>query len=222
VSVRGQSAASVSAVELLASGREAQVYALDEHRVLRRFRDPGRSAAAAAALLTRLADAGYPVPWVDSADGPDLVMERVHGPRMTEALTAGTMTLEDAARMLAGLLDRLHALPGDQVLLHLDLHPENVLIGTDGPVVIDWSNARPGPPGLDVAMSGLIVTQVAVAQPAYAESLGTFVRTLVGAVADDPLPHVDDAVALRRSDPHMTSHELAQMNDAAELLRSLC
>jgi hypothetical protein len=37
-------------VEVLASGREAEVFALDDDRVLRRFRDPSRSAAATVAL----------------------------------------------------------------------------------------------------------------------------------------------------------------------------
>ena len=35
-------------------------------------------------------------------------------------------------------------------------------MGPTGPVVIDWTNARPGPPGLDVAMSALILAGVAL------------------------------------------------------------
>lgn len=34
--------------------------------------------------------------------------------------------------------------------------------------------------------------------------------------------YVDDAVARRRTDPHMTDDELDQMERSAELLRSLC
>jgi aminoglycoside phosphotransferase (APT) family kinase protein len=35
----------------------------------------------------------------------------------------------------------------------LDLHPENVMITADGPVVTDWTNAADGPPELDLAMT---------------------------------------------------------------------
>jgi aminoglycoside phosphotransferase (APT) family kinase protein len=213
-------------MELLASGREAQVFALDEQRVLRRFRDPGRSAASAAHLLDHLAGLGYPVPRVLSYDGPDLVQERVDGPPMSEAMTAGSLSLDEGARMLASLHDRLHALPrrpeDDGALLHLDLHPDNVLIGPQGPVVIDWGNSRRGPPGLDVAMTGLILSQVAIARPELAEMLTGFAATYLAGTAADPAPYVDEAVALRRTDPHMTDVELEQMERSGELLRSLC
>ncbi len=42
-------------------------------------------------------------------------------------------------------------------MLHLDLHPLNVMIGRQGPVVIDWTNARRGDPAVDVALSWAIV-----------------------------------------------------------------
>lgn len=46
---------------------------------------------------------------------------------------------------------------GDGVrLLHLDLHPANVILASDGPVVIDWTNARRGMPSFDVAITWVI------------------------------------------------------------------
>jgi len=71
------------------------------------------------------------------------------------------------ARTLARLHDRLHQIeappgvpgafgPGNR-LLHLDLHPGNVMLTARGPVVIDWTNARAGAPGADVAMAYLIM-----------------------------------------------------------------
>lgn len=33
--------------------------------------------------------------------------------------------------------------PGDVVTSHLDMRPQNVLIGTDGPVLLDWDNTGP-------------------------------------------------------------------------------
>ena len=44
----------------------------------------------------------------------------------------------------------------DERLLHLDFHPDNVLLSGRGPVVIDWANARAGEPALDVAMTWVI------------------------------------------------------------------
>ncbi len=42
-------------------------------------------------------------------------------------------------------------------MVHFDLHPDNVLISTEGPVVIDWTNARSGDGDQDVAMTWLIM-----------------------------------------------------------------
>ena len=39
---------------------------------------------------------------------------------------------------------------GDRIV-HLDLHPLNVMNTPDGPRVIDWANARRGDPATDVA-----------------------------------------------------------------------
>ncbi len=32
-------------------------------------------------------------------------------------------------------------------IVHLDLHPGNVMLTAGGPVVIDWTNVAAGPPG---------------------------------------------------------------------------
>jgi hypothetical protein len=71
-------------------------------------------------------------------------------------------------------------------------------------------------------MTGLIVCQVAVARPELGEVLAGFVGTYLSSTSTDATASVDDAVALRRSDPHMTDEELDQMQRSGELLRSLC
>ena len=38
-------------------------------------------------------------------------------------------------------------------VLHLDLHPMNVMLSRSGPVVIDWTNSTGGPAGFDAALS---------------------------------------------------------------------
>ena len=38
-------------------------------------------------------------------------------------------------------------------ILHLDFHPDNIMLTPDGPVVFDWTNATIGPAAADVAQS---------------------------------------------------------------------
>jgi aminoglycoside phosphotransferase (APT) family kinase protein len=72
--------------------------------------------------------------------------------------------------MLADLHRELHEIPapewlspapfggdGDR-LLHLDLHPLNVMITKKGPIVIDWPNARRGEPDGDVALTWVLMS----------------------------------------------------------------
>ncbi len=42
---------------------------------------------------------------------------------------------------------------GERVLCHWDFHPRNVLVGPDGPVVIDWLTVASGPAVADLARS---------------------------------------------------------------------
>jgi Ser/Thr protein kinase RdoA (MazF antagonist) len=62
----------------------------------------------------------------------------------------------DASVADAGLREELLALldaldDGGRGVCHFDLHPLNVLAGTDGWVVIDWITAAAGPSGADLA-----------------------------------------------------------------------
>src|ERR1044072_5654738 len=147
----------------LASGRDCDVFALADGRVVRWYKDR-RSAEDEAELIRAVHALGYPVPRVDEWDGPKIIMERIDGPTLGEQLVDGTVTAHDGALIQAERQGRLHALPRPcgESLLPLDFHPFNVLMGPSGPVVIDWTNARPGPPGLDVAMSALILAGVAL------------------------------------------------------------
>ena len=96
---------------LLAAGRDADVFALEDGRVLRRYRD-GADATVEAEVMRYVARHGYPVPEVFDVTGPDLVMERVDGPTMADAVQAGGLDVDGAGTMLANLHDRLHDIPG--------------------------------------------------------------------------------------------------------------
>jgi len=118
---------------------------------------------------------GYPVPAVDEvrADGTELVMERIDGPSMMVPLSRRPWTLKTHARKLADLHDRLHQIPGPDwlkrapgsdggALVHLDLHPLNVILSSRGPVVIDWANVARGDPAADVAATWVLLAAAGI------------------------------------------------------------
>jgi Ser/Thr protein kinase RdoA (MazF antagonist) len=216
--------ADVSALPVLGSGREAVVYALDGALVLRRYTRPG-DVAAEAAMMRHLAVHGYPVPAVYRADGRDLVMARLTGPTMAQALLTGELDLDAGARLLADLQRRLHrvpvpgsAPPGERIL-HLDLHPENVLLTDQGPVVIDWPNATTGPPDYDIAVSALILAEVAVGPVAeLATAVALFLAGYLRAVGGQPLRMLAPALAKRRRDATAGAADIHLLGPAAALL----
>jgi aminoglycoside phosphotransferase (APT) family kinase protein len=113
---------------------------------------------------------GYPVPAVYevSDDGTDLVMERIDGPSMVDFMSRRPWTVRRQGVALAALHQQLHTIPPPDFLppapvgsgdsfLHMDLHPLNVMIGPDGPVVIDWPNAARGDPLVDIVLAWVLM-----------------------------------------------------------------
>jgi hypothetical protein len=143
-------------VRVLAEGRASEIVDLGGGRVLRRFKaggDPTREAE----IMERALAHGYPVPEVFEVRDDALVLERVDGPTMLAELKRRPWRMGGHARTLAELHHRLHAIELDGGrLLHVDFHPDNVLLSARGPVVIDWANARSGDPAFDVAMTWVI------------------------------------------------------------------
>lgn len=217
---------------LIGAGRAADVYALGEQRVLRRYRD-GASAEREAGVMTYLAEAGFPVPRVYDASGPDLVMERLGGRDMLADLSSRPWLVRQHARTLAGLHDRLHAItapsslraqlgPGDRVL-HLDLHPGNVMLTAAGPVVIDWTNAAAGAPAADVAMAWLIIATSEVdappllLRPAISSVRTVLLRRFRALVRDDPGPEMARVARARMADRNVRPAEAQRLQALADL-----
>ena len=136
--------------------------------MLRRAR-PARSLRREADAIEHVRAHGFPVPAVEKlqSDDTELIMERVDGPTMIDDAAARPWRLRRHARTLADLHRRLHEIPapgwmesvpdgGDRVV-HLDLHPLNVIMSTRGPVVIDWTNARRGDGMTDVALTWVLL-----------------------------------------------------------------
>ena len=121
------------------------------------FGAPGRmSLSQEARVMAYVRSQGFPVPAVRelSEDGLSMVLERIDGADMVAVLGKRPWEIRRQGRTLADLHRRLHELTGPDWLpdapigrgdrlLHLDLHPLDVMMSPTGPVVIDWPNAGP-------------------------------------------------------------------------------
>ena len=85
-------------------------------------------------MFERLSDAPWKVAWYA---------------RVLARLQQRLARIEAPAWMLADTAGESRA----QSVLHLDMHPMNVIMSPDGPVVIDWTNAAGGPAGFDGALT---------------------------------------------------------------------
>ncbi|WP_299539543.1 aminoglycoside phosphotransferase family protein [uncultured Streptomyces sp.] len=217
---------------LLGSGRSADVYALGGGAwVLRRYRD-GSDATGEMAVMSYLSALGFPVPRIgppaDGAGPGDLVLERLTGPTLAEAFLAGRLDADEGGALLAGLLRELHSLPPrlscdpDARILHLDLRPENVLLTENGPVVTDWTHTGEGDPGLDRAMSALMLARTALdREGATGPPVTGLLTALLAALAQDGGFGEDElarATARRAARPHASRAELSALAAATELV----
>jgi aminoglycoside phosphotransferase (APT) family kinase protein len=150
-------------VELLARGRDSDIFDYAPGLVLRRSRH-GHSMAREARIMEFVAAQGFPIPTPHElrADDTELVMERVDGPLLLDKALL-PWRAPRCMRLLADLHDQLHAITAPEwldsfgdggALIHLDFHPANVIMSPKrGPVVIDWPNARRGDAVRDVAVT---------------------------------------------------------------------
>jgi aminoglycoside phosphotransferase (APT) family kinase protein len=104
-------------------------------------------------------------------------------------------------------------------VLHLDLHPLNVIIGRQGPVVIDWTGACRGDPVVDVALAWVLMVAGEVpAGRVLGTILGRARSVLVNSFvrgfeveADAVKQSLGEVVAWKTSDPHMSPSEQVRM-----------
>ncbi len=110
---------------------------------------------------------GYPVPAARALSDTEIVMDRLTGPTMLDDLGRRPWRIDRHAETLATLHRRLHEIEAPEwlpapvgegtSLLHLDLHPDNVVLTSTGPFVIDWPNAARGSGAADVAHTWLVI-----------------------------------------------------------------
>jgi tRNA A-37 threonylcarbamoyl transferase component Bud32 len=187
-----------------------------------------------ARVMEYVRTSGFPVPAVEevSDDGTELVMERIDGPLMIDAIGRRPWQVRRHGVWLASLHRRLHDIaapswlgagpgPAGDRLIHLDLHPLNVLIGPEGPVLIDWSNAAAGDPAADVAVTWLLM---ASGEVAAGRLKGRLLSSFRGILVSSFLAHVDVVAAGRvisqmvewkLGDPHMSQPERQRMQALA-------
>ncbi len=129
---------------------------------------------------------------------------------------------------LADLHHGLHALPapdfltrapvgdGDRIL-HLDLHPLNVIMSPKGPVVIDWARACRGDPAVDVAVAWMLMSAGEIPGAGYKTKLiglgrhlavNAFISRFDGA---DVACRLRAVIAWKADDPNMSPAEIATM-----------
>jgi aminoglycoside phosphotransferase (APT) family kinase protein len=159
-------------------------------------------------------------------------MERVEGPTMVEAFSKAPWRLSSLARELARLHNELHQLSAPDFLspapvgrghavVHLDLHPLNVLVGPRGPVVIDWTMAALGDPDADVALAWLLMASGEVPgarakRAALNLARGAVLRAFLGGVdRDRAARQMLEVCEWKATDANMSEREVASMREVA-------
>ena len=117
--------------------------------------DPDRASSLAddfVAIQRSLLSIGIP------DDVPDLTDRLIRKVRAAAGLTSAEH--EEAAALV-------EALPRGAALLHGDFHPGNILMGANGPVVIDWFDATIGHPVADIVRSSILLQPSHSAAPEH-------------------------------------------------------
>jgi aminoglycoside phosphotransferase (APT) family kinase protein len=214
---------------LLAAGRDADIFEYAPGLVLRRSRD-GRSMIQEARTMTYLRENRYPVPAVEqvSDDGLDLVMERIEGLSMVDAVAKAPWTVRRQARTLAELHIQLHDIIAPDFLpqapvgigtkvLHMDLHPLNVIVGPKGSCVIDWTGASAGDPAVDVALAWVLMSAGQIPATGIMVMLLSLGRALLVKAFVSHFDRTEvseklrEAVEWKAKDPHMSDAEVTGM-----------
>jgi aminoglycoside phosphotransferase (APT) family kinase protein len=156
-------------------------------------------------------------------------MERISGVNMIDSLTAAPWKAKRLGRILADLHEQLHELPAPEwlpaapcgvgtQLLHLDLHPLNVMMSPRGPIVIDWTNAVRGDPSTDIALTWALISAGEVPTSAVMGRLiglvrSRLVRGFSGAIDREAARReVDAVVEWKSKDSNLSASEIASMH----------
>ena len=218
---------------LLASGRDGDIFEYGPDLVLRRARD-GRNIEHEARIMRYVHARGLVVPEIHDvrANGTEIVMDRIDGPTMLDAVSRRPWTLSRHAKVLADLHRRLHEIEAPDWLaqlpdqgnrvVHLDLHPLNVLYGSNGPVLIDWTNAARGRAETDLAQTWLILAAADNPDGGVVARVSSPLQRLFARLVIREfdragiVPYLRPAAESRRRDPNMRPGEVRKMDRIVE------
>ncbi|MGA3149699.1 MAG: phosphotransferase, partial [Acidimicrobiales bacterium] len=102
-------------------------------------------------------------------------------------------------------------------LVHLDLHPLNIILAPTGPVVIDWPNAARGDANTDIAVTWVLLAAGAIpAGRVRAALMGRGRSILIKAVldefdVDEIRARLPEVVKWKAEDSHMSAAEREAM-----------
>lgn len=142
------------------------------------------------------------------------VFGRIHLVAAPDGLAPADAWITRGGPALAPLRPKLEAVPNADRLLHLDYHPQNVMM-TPGTVegVIDWTNTLTGPPPMDLARSRAILRAVAEGRPLddeRREAMNAYEAGLVEAHArvagPDPHPALSAAWGMAMTVDDLAGH----------------
>ena len=115
----------------------------------------------------------------------------------------------------------LGAYTAGNLLLHTDLHPQNVILTGTGPVIIDWEAASFGPAIIDVALTWVIVgySEIPPGPRIQAAVMWTFqaafTRSFVRAAGPLDESWQQTAIRLRLADPNVLPTEAVRLERMA-------
>ena len=99
--------------------------------------------------------------------------------------------------------------PTGSSVVHLDLHPMNVMLGSDGPMIIDWTNAGRGEAWFDAALSFVLMSTFEVS--GIRDRIGQQIFTAAFAQSRgrrDLKRSIGDACTYRLSDKNITAADV--------------
>lgn len=217
---------------LIGAGRAADVYDQGNGTVLRRYRSD-RPSELEARMMTWLLANGIAVPAVHSASGRDIVMDNIKGLTMMQDLAKRPRLLLTHARTLATLQRQINNLEAPDwfprhdgvtsgnAVVHLDLHPMNVILGPNGPVVIDWTNAARGDASFDAAMTYVLGSTYHSTNRIERFGQRAFVGSFAMIRGRRPIrAALHNAVHYRLLDPNITTGENAMLKRTLRSTRS--
>jgi len=132
----------------------------------------------------------------DVQDGLFALVPPVVLPRQRDRLESKirrTVATVDAS--FARALELLPPAAGTPRLCHGDLHPSNVILGRDGPVLVDWFDASRGDPIADIARSSLVLMNDGANPPAHLPGAD---RATLGVLTDAYLARLQEQRAIDR------------------------